>query len=310
MPAIDPPISRNLPRRRFDEAAIQRLEALLIEQASPLGGLPLEGIDGLFSAAVVAPGATLALPDLLPLAIGGHDGAASEELTGLLGLMWDATRQRIASPPEGEITHLLPLIRYPAATVPSAAGDDDMLDDFPIGATWAMGFMLGYGLRRAEWEQRLESDEDLAWEIMDILALAAPLLDAMEDADAAFDLEALPTPGFEHTDDELGVLSSCDDDADDAAGEAIELGNDEDEDEDQWLDPDGDDDAEPIDREERLDIISDLPAVLHHWHLAAMQERTSGAPAAEAQGPDRDDPCPCGSGRVFKKCHGDPARLH
>ena len=307
MPAIDPPVSRNLPRRCFDEAAMQRLEVLLTEHAAPLGGLPLEGIDGLFSAAVVAPGATLALPDLLPLALGARDGAAPEELTGLLRLMWDATRHRIASTPEGEITHLLPLIRFPPVAGLSAAGEGGMPDDYPIGATWAMGFMLGYGLRRAEWERRLETDEDLAWEIMDIVALAAPLLDAIEDADEGFAPEAPPTSGFNSADDRLDVRSPCEEHD---AGGCVDPDEDDDDDEDQWLDPDEDDDAEPIGHGERLDIISDLPDVLHQWHLAATQERTSGAPAPDAHRPERDDPCPCGSGRMFKNCHGDPARLH
>lgn len=307
MPAIDPPVASNLPRRCFDEAAMQRLEVLLIEHAAPLGGLLLEGIDGLFSAAVVAPGATLALPDLLPLALGAREAAAPEELTGLLRLMWDATRHRIASTPEGEITHLLPLIRFPPADELSAADADSMPDEYPIGATWAMGFMLGYGLRRAEWEQRLEADEDLAWEIMDIVALATPLLDAGEDADDGFAPEAPPTSGFNYTDDQLDPRSPC---AEHDAGGCV----DPDDDGDEWLDPDededDDDDDEPIDREERLDIISDLPSVLHHWHLTATQERISGLPSPDAHRPERDDLCPCGSGRVFKKCHGDPARLH
>jgi uncharacterized protein YecA (UPF0149 family) len=27
-------------------------------------------------------------------------------------------------------------------------------------------------------------------------------------------------------------------------------------------------------------------------------------PAQSAQGPGRNDPCPCGSGKKYKKCHG------
>ncbi len=314
MPAIDPPIARHPPRRHFDEAAMRRLQALLSEEASPLdGGLPVEGIDGLFSAALVAPGPTLALPEVLPLALGAPDAAVSEELTGLLGLMWDATRQRIARQPEGEITHLLPLILFPPA---DGAGEAGVPDDFPIGAVWALGFMLGYGLRRVEWEQRLETDEDLAFEITDILALAAPLLEPIDAADEDSDLEALPIPDFGCADDATGVCPQCgEEDAGewpDPAQDDADLWFDPDEDDadDLWLDADGDDDIEPIDLEERLDIISDLPAILHRWHLAALQERTPGTPARHASGPGRNDPCPCGSGRKFKKCHGDAARLH
>ena len=42
------------------------------------------------------------------------------------------------------------------------------------------------------------------------------------------------------------------------------------------------------------------------------RERASQRPVVQARKsdePGRNDPCPCGSGKKYKKCHGDPARL-
>ncbi len=38
--------------------------------------------------------------------------------------------------------------------------------------------------------------------------------------------------------------------------------------------------------------------------MAILAENGPGAPAPPAAGPGRNDPCPCGSGKKYKKCHG------
>lgn len=59
----------------------------------------------------------------------------------------------------------------------------------------------------------------------------------------------------------------------------------------------------------RMGIAGALPVILQNFHVYRM-EQLSPDPAQRAEGPGRNDPCPCGSGRKFKKCCGDPARLN
>jgi len=61
---------------------------------------------------------------------------------------------------------------------------------------------------------------------------------------------------------------------------------------------------EPIDYKERLGIIVELPAMLadlHHHRIDALTPRT---PIRRDAKPDRNAPCPCGSGKKYKKCCG------
>jgi uncharacterized protein len=40
-----------------------------------------------------------------------------------------------------------------------------------------------------------------------------------------------------------------------------------------------------------------------------LEQAVKTPPRRVEPGPGRNDPCPCGSGKKFKRCHGDPARL-
>ncbi|RRN78943.1 YecA family protein [Pseudoxanthomonas sp. SGD-10] len=60
----------------------------------------------------------------------------------------------------------------------------------------------------------------------------------------------------------------------------------------------------PLAYRERLDIVMDLPGMLadlNHQHIA---EQTPRTPIRREDGPGRNDPCPCGSGKKHKKCCG------
>lgn len=62
--------------------------------------------------------------------------------------------------------------------------------------------------------------------------------------------------------------------------------------------------GKPVGYRERLQIVMDLPdmlADLNHHHVEALTPRT---PIRREEGPGRNDPCPCGSGRKHKKCCG------
>ncbi|RPE80087.1 UPF0149 family protein [Vulcaniibacterium tengchongense] len=67
---------------------------------------------------------------------------------------------------------------------------------------------------------------------------------------------------------------------------------------------DPDQPGEPIGYRERLEIVAALPdmlADLHHHRIDALTPRE---PIRRAEAPDRNAPCPCGSGKKYKKCCG------
>ena len=60
----------------------------------------------------------------------------------------------------------------------------------------------------------------------------------------------------------------------------------------------------PLDYRERIDIIAALPGMLadlQHHRIAMLTPRV---PLRRTETPERNAPCPCGSGRKFKKCCG------
>ena len=60
----------------------------------------------------------------------------------------------------------------------------------------------------------------------------------------------------------------------------------------------------PVDYRERLGIVINLPGMLadlNHHRVEALTPRT---PIRRDEGPGRNDPCPCGSGKKHKKCCG------
>lgn len=308
MPAITPPA----PRARFDAEAIERLATLLFEEGLPQGGMPLEAVDGLFSAALVSPGAPVELAEVLPLALGSSDVVVSDELRDLLARMWDATRARIVRGPSRDLSQSLPLILFPdaeeedadepapaEASIEAEGAASGLDDPFPVGAVWALGFSVAYGLRATEWEARLEQDEDLFQSVMDIFDLIPPPWGRSGPDGEDEDGEYLDEDDEESLDDE---------DDFDAPGETADS---EDEEFEPFEDFDVDlDDDQPLNHEERIDIISALPEILHECHLCRIEEATPRTPRRAEAVPGRNDPCPCGSGRKFKKCHGEPSRLN
>lgn len=62
--------------------------------------------------------------------------------------------------------------------------------------------------------------------------------------------------------------------------------------------------VEALTYRERLEIVASLPGMLCDLHHQRIEELTPRTPARRAETPDRNAPCPCGSGRKYKKCHG------
>jgi yecA family protein len=70
-----------------------------------------------------------------------------------------------------------------------------------------------------------------------------------------------------------------------------------------------DEDYPPLTAAERLQLILELPGVLQALHYARLDEQKP-RPARRENEVGRNDPCPCGSGLKYKKCHGAPGALH
>ena len=60
----------------------------------------------------------------------------------------------------------------------------------------------------------------------------------------------------------------------------------------------------PISYRERLEIIASLPDMLADLHHHRIQALTPHEPIRREATPDRNAPCPCGSGKKYKKCCG------
>ena len=60
----------------------------------------------------------------------------------------------------------------------------------------------------------------------------------------------------------------------------------------------------PIDYRERLEIIAGLPGMLADLHHHRIEALTPREPIRREATPDRNAPCPCGSGKKYKKCCG------
>jgi hypothetical protein len=56
--------------------------------------------------------------------------------------------------------------------------------------------------------------------------------------------------------------------------------------------------------DERLEIVADLPWLLIDLHVHRIEMMTPREPIRREPTPGRNDPCPCGSGKKYKKCHG------
>jgi uncharacterized protein len=62
--------------------------------------------------------------------------------------------------------------------------------------------------------------------------------------------------------------------------------------------------ATPISYRERLEIIAGLPGMLADLHHHRIEALTPREPIKREATPDRNAPCPCGSGKKYKKCCG------
>ena len=141
----------------FDDAAIDRLSALLEQRAVAHGGLGLEALDGFFSALAVSP---VEVPEDAWQAVvwGGKaprwdDDAEAAEVAALLAAHRALALQRACHDDDA----LLPDRLSPLLWLPEDpdAPQDDALD---VGADWAGGFLRAVALREDAWTAWFEAE--------------------------------------------------------------------------------------------------------------------------------------------------------
>lgn len=151
--------------------------------------------------------------------------------------------------------------------------------DYPLGGNWAVGFMIGVGLCGDAWDALAQEDEDVRDDFGMIVALLPNDMDDDEsddedgeDLDDVVDLESV--------EEKTPLRWSADDEG--------ENGEDE----------------RPLTGSERIEIITDLGAALHHMNLVRLAGLNSKEPLRREMKIGRNDLCACGSGKKYKKCHG------
>lgn len=268
--------ARNRHSFSADDAA--RLDDLLYPLVEH-GGLPFEAVDGLLSSVAVGPEPILP-SEWLPVILGDapapwQDEEQAKVFTDLVMRLYNHIVERVV--PEPDDTAALPFIAFPEDFDDMDSAAIDALD-LPIGGNWAVGFMIGVGLRGEAWDALAAADEDIRDDLEMIVAL---LPETPHETDAA-------------TGDESGADAESGTAADEIA----------DDDESGGAEDDDAEEQRPLDTSERLEVISDLAAALHHMNRVRLDSMTSRTPVRRELKVGRNDPCPCGSGLKFKKCHG------
>lgn len=260
--------------RMIAEEEFVRLDELLESRAQSAGGMPLEMLDGFFSALIVGPEAVMP-SEYLPLALGEEQEWDSmeraQEAFGLLMRLWNHIVWRLdldLEPGDDDEPGLgadlaLPFLSVPDGSAADQGNDEETMmglyeqahDDFPLAALWAIGFFRGMALRQDAWDHWLDAHPDLGEDIEELFRLSLIQGTPLEELDLS--VEDIP------------------------------------------------------DKATRLEIVRAIPEILQSMNDLRQDELARPPePVRRAPTPGRNDPCPCGSGKKFKKCCGSPAALH
>jgi uncharacterized protein len=285
-------------------ADLERLESILWQHAVPRGGMPLEMLDGFFSALVCGP--ELVMPSEYDALVWGEgEGepawetpSQAVEAFGLMQSYWNHIVDRVGRDPDEDPEAAAPSIMMPEPLLDAfedilqsgevPADFDADTRDFPLASGWAVGFFQGMELREDDWDRWIDAHESIAEHLEDVqqLMILAESQLAPLDGDELADDSDEPTPSLADIAELMG---------DDELAELI----------------DEEDMPDPPTLIERLDIMFELPHFLHALNSLRLAEQVRArGPARAAEQPGRNDPCPCGSGKKFKKCHGAADRLH
>lgn len=269
--------------RLLTDAEIDTLETRLVA-LDPDDSMAVEELDGFFAALACCP-EPVPREEWLPMVL-GDSPRAHEALRG-----------------EGDDASLLKLVERHRAAVatmlyegkgfaPVLAHDED---GEAWGNAWAIGFARGMAMRPDAW-LALDDEEDFADALDPVMRLVAEAqLDAGEDDDdGKADDAPPPRPSSAPP-----PASRAGAPRGSAAGHVEDVEDGEDEDDDDW---------EPIPDAEREAVIHDmLDGVQDVYDFFRDARERALAPATvrrEGGKVGRNDPCPCGSGKKYKACHG------
>lgn len=298
----------------LEAADIEIVSALLQRNALAGDGImDFEMLDGFLCGVAVAP-SPLSPSDWLPPVLGDQpagDPAQVEQAAAALMRLYNSVVMRLSVPAEKDAEPPLRIYAHqlnPDGTLIAKPGDaqweedlemaeaegeverstdnadsDDNEEDedqLEVGALWSVGFALATQLAEDDWIQAAEQ-----WELVDEIMQLSDLLlpEVPEDEDG----EALDE------DDEL-----FDEDLPEELAEIVD-------DEDDGLDETLPDPEAPLTTEERVIALGEMSEALHELFLLN-QQRMQAKKTVRRDSPKvgRNDPCPCGSGRKYKFCHG------
>ena len=264
--------------RPLSDAEIDALDDRL-EQIDPDDSMAVEELDGFFAALACCP-VPVPREEWLPLVLGGSQRAHE----ALAGRGDDAALLKLI---ERHRVSVSAMLHEGEGFAPVLAYDED---GRAWGNAWAIGFARGMALRPDAWAD-LESDEEMADALDPVMRLVA---DAQQDDEA-------PSPAHR---DGAPVVSRAGAARDDRRGTGPSGGDDDDR-LDGW---------EPVDDDERESLIHDMLDGVQdvYEYFRDARERAFAPDPVRRDGPKvgRNDPCPCGSGRKYKHCHGADASLH
>jgi uncharacterized protein len=254
--------------RPLTDAEIETLEARLAA-IDPDDSMAVEELDGFFAALACCP-EPVPREAWLPMVLGGS-ARAREALRG-----------------EGEDASLLKLVERHRAAVASMLYDGEGFspvlaydeDGVAWGNAWAIGFARGMSMRPDAWSP-LDDDDEVADALDPVMRLVADAQQDDDDEDEDEDPRRAPPPASR-----AGAPHAPDDD-----GDAFD-----------------DEDWEPIADDEREAVIHDMLDGVQDVYdfFRTARERALAPPTVRRDGDKvgRNEPCPCGSGRKYKLCHG------
>ena len=262
--------------RPLSDPEIATLDTRLGE-IDPEHSMAVEEFDG-FCAALACCPEPIAREEWLPLVLGESDRAVAA-LSG--------------SGPDAAVLKLIDRHRESVvADLSSGEGFAPVLSQDEAGRTWAhawaIGFARGMALRADAWDD-LETDEEMADALDPLMRLVAEA-QAQQQAQAeeqGQEQQAQERPRHQGHSPSDGSATDSSDEAD--------FGLDED-----W--PPIAEDERPTVIHDMLDGVQDVFAFFAPARRKALAPRPVRRVAAQQVG--RNDPCPCGSGRKYKHCHG------
>jgi len=252
--------------RPLTDAEIETLEARLAA-IDPDDSMAVEELDGFFAALACCP-EPVSREEWLPMVLGG------------------STRAREALRGEGEDASLLKLVERHRAAVASMLYDGEGFspvlaydeDGVAWGNAWAIGFARGMSMRPEAWGP-LDDDDEFAAALDPVMRLVADARqDDEDDEDDA--PHTAPPPASR-------------------AGAPRALDDDDEFDDEDW-EPIADDEREAV-IHDMLDGVQDVYDFFRDARERALAPATVRRDGAKV---GRNDPCPCGSGKKYKQCHG------